>query len=688
MYPDRYSSCHDSDSLRVRPSSPGTVYHRTQPMASHHDSPAPVHASRISGFDPPVGTLRSKLSIEDLLNHGGFEPGPKPSLPSEATAPRGFHSLTYQPETTPNVFKWSPAFQDRVTEGTGTQDRDRGRRPHWRSVFRPYVPPTDRGSAGTSSRLPEKRCASRSPPGVEEQWRARRRSEKSDMNDEGQDVDPHLDQQGRFRYTGECEGKTMDTDTDTDTIPVRPKWPSRTEEQREAAAALAVRRRQGDRVQLELLKLKVASAEEGGKYNNSTVLVAANGYIDQLEEKPGTIQSVADNDGKSAILARAFFPPPPPTSTIDPDFEYPEPLQDPDFISPDQIRRHASKLSPYKAPGPDGIPNIVLTRCIEQIIDHLYYIFRATFALKVYYNPWREFTTVVLRKPNKPRYDLAKAYRPIALLNTTCKLLTSIVAEELTFLGEHHGLLPANHFGGRPGCTTTDAMHLLTQRVKNAWRQGNVVSALFLDIEGAFPNAVTPRLLHNLRKRQVPMAIINFVGRMLHGRSTKLRFDDYTSPHPIEISNGIGQGDPLSMILYLYYNADLLDIPQNHGVEDSMAYVDDAILIAVGKTFEDTHQIIGNMMDRPGGAVKWSDDHNSRFEFSKLALVDFASSQNKKTRPDLILHPPNSPPITIKPASSTRYLGIILDQSLIWREQWQNAVARGTTWTQALRRLA
>ncbi|KAA1478016.1 hypothetical protein DENSPDRAFT_787504, partial [Dentipellis sp. KUC8613] len=137
----------------------------------------------------------------------------------------------------------------------------------------------------------------------------------------------------------------------------------------------------------------------------------------------GTVQSITDNNRKSEVLARAFFPPPPPTSSIDPNFVYPTPLQNPGVITTDQIRRHASKLSPYKASGPDGIPNIVLTRCIEQIINYLYYIFEATFALNVYYDPWREFTTVVLRKPNKPRYDLAKAYRPIALLNTTCKLL-------------------------------------------------------------------------------------------------------------------------------------------------------------------------------------------------------------------------------------------------------------------------
>jgi hypothetical protein len=44
----------------------------------------------------------------------------------------------------------------------------------------------------------------------------------------------------------------------------------------------------------------------------------------------------------------------------------------------------------------------------------------------------------------------------------------------------------------------------MVDRIKEAWRNGQVASVLFLDVEGAFPNAVTDRLLHNLRRRKIP----------------------------------------------------------------------------------------------------------------------------------------------------------------------------------------
>ena len=89
-------------------------------------------------------------------------------------------------------------------------------------------------------------------------------------------------------------------------------------------------------------------------------------------------------------------------------------------------------------------------------------------------------------------------------------------------------------------------MHLLTHRIKSAWRKGQVAAVLFLDIEGAFPNAVPYKLKHNLNKRRVPKKLINFATGMLKGSVTMLKFDDYTSA-PIPIDNGIGQGNPMLM---------------------------------------------------------------------------------------------------------------------------------------------
>ena len=416
-------------------------------------------------------------------------------------------------------------------------------------------------------------------------------------------------------------------------------------------------------------KYTSSPAGDGGK---SRILVLK-------AEHDGQEVAATSNEEKSKMLAKTFFPPRP-SDDMPIQFAYPKPICDFDPVSREQIRRQLNKLKPYKAPGPDGIPNIVLTKCTNVLVDRLYYIYKAILELGVYYEPWRTSTTVVLCKPGKPRYDTLKAYRPIALLNTMSKVLTALVADLMTFYTEMHQLLPAHHFGGRPRRTTTDAVHLLIHKIKDAWWKWQVTAVLFLDIEGAFPNAVTSKLVHSMRKRRLPEALVKFAELMLERRNTVLRFDDHTSD-PIQLDNGIRQGDPLSMALYQYYNADILEIP-NRPQETAEVYVDDAILTATAKTFEEAHEILTEMMTRVGGMVKWSKSHNSSIEYSKLALIDFAHPGVKKPRPPLVL-----PSVTIEPTQSAKYLGIVLDQNLKWTQQAASVRGKGSKWAAQIKRL-
>lgn len=165
--------------------------------------------------------------------------------------------------------------------------------------------------------------------------------------------------------------------------------------------------------------------------------------------------------------------------------DYPVPLKGPRFFSRARIRQVIRALSPYKAPGPDKIPNVVLMKCVESLIDHLFFIFRAVFELTVYYPRWRESITLVLRKIGKTTYDVAKSYRPIGLIDMIPKVLSTLCPKHISYLAEKHGLLPPSQFGGRPGRNTTDAMLLMVHKIKDAWRRGKVAAALFLDVQGA-----------------------------------------------------------------------------------------------------------------------------------------------------------------------------------------------------------
>jgi Reverse transcriptase (RNA-dependent DNA polymerase) len=123
--------------------------------------------------------------------------------------------------------------------------------------------------------------------------------------------------------------------------------------------------------------------------------------------------------------------------------------------------------------------------------------------------------TLVLKKPRKPDYSSPTPWHLIILLYGMAWLLNSCQTDDVVTMCEKHNILPANHFGTRPGCATTDLIHMLTKTVKDAWHKGQVISTLFLDVKGAFPSVDINRLIPNMRNRGIPWEYMEWMERIL-----------------------------------------------------------------------------------------------------------------------------------------------------------------------------
>jgi hypothetical protein len=138
---------------------------------------------------------------------------------------------------------------------------------------------------------------------------------------------------------------------------------------------------------------------------------------------------------------------------------------------------------------------------------------------------------------------------------------------------------------------------MLTKMVKDAWWKGQVMSTLFLDVKGAFPSIDIKQLFHNMQRWGIPKEYIEWMKWWLGGRHTTISFDDFQTEIFI-VLNGLDQGDPFLGICYLFYNADLLKIPDTKNSEHMLLYVNDAAIIVTGADFKEIHEKLWNIMNQ------------------------------------------------------------------------------------------
>lgn len=256
--------------------------------------------------------------------------------------------------------------------------------------------------------------------------------------------------------------------------------------------------------------------------------------------------------------------------------------------------------------------------------------------------------------------------------------MEAIIANRLAYLADAYQLLPSRHTGGRRLTSTEHAMHLLLQRIYQAWSEGKVASLLLLDVSGAYDNVSRLRLLHNLRKRGVSEQIISWISSFLSGRSTTLKLQEFTATSA-PIQTGIPQGSPVSPILYLFYNADLIEACKTEDTE-AVGYIDDASILAVGPTAQRNCKTLKGIHRK---AEEWAVKHGSQFAPAKYELVHFTRDPKKNSTHALCL-----PHATIKASTSCRYLGIQMGTKLRWDDHREKVEEGGTMRISALSALA
>lgn len=400
-----------------------------------------------------------------------------------------------------------------------------------------------------------------------------------------------------------------------------------------------------------------------------------NDKIPPLSKPDGS--TTKDNVEQAEELLSTFFPPLP--ARIEDEGILPQrlPIHMPD-LTMEEIERKVFEAKPWKAPGEDGLPAMVWRQLWPIIKERILLIFQTSLRDSELPSQWRNAKIIPLKKPAKENYSLAKSWRPISLLSTLGKILEAVIAERISYAVETFGLLPANHFGARKRRSAEQALLLLQEEIYKAWRTKKVFSLVSFDVAGAYNGVFKERLLQRLRARGMPDIIIKWINAFCSRRTATIIVNGLPSGQQDLLQAGLPQGSPLSPILFLFFNADLVQ-QRISAAGGSIAFVDDYTAWVTGASAEANHSNIQATIDR---ALDWERRSGATFEHDKTAIVHFTRTASRSSsRPFMIDGKP------IQPKDSAKILGVVMDSRLRFKEHIANAATKGLIAAIALRRL-
>lgn len=254
------------------------------------------------------------------------------------------------------------------------------------------------------------------------------------------------------------------------------------------------------------------------------------------------------------------------------------------------------------------------------------------------------------------------------MLSCLSKLLEGALADRLQTFAKTNSLLPGGHYGGRARRSTTDALLNLTLWPKNQWAKGKVVGALFVNVKAAFPTVNPDRMTHTLRQMGYCPAMNNLITNFLHRRLTTFQLGDYRSD-PKQLTIGLPQGSPLSVILYILYNSSLLRQAEGEEATIAMGFIDDVAFLTAQDNHDDVQRSLQQLANKE---LAWGKRHRAAFDRLKSQWMFLTHRKSPTPTPSIALEE-----VILTPQPHVKWLGVLVDSKLNFSLHIKTQAAKG-----------
>ena len=348
------------------------------------------------------------------------------------------------------------------------------------------------------------------------------------------------------------------------------------------------------------------------------------------------------------------------------------------YVSKIFIEKELKTLNVHKATGIDDLPCKLIRDCAEVISKPLAYIVNLSLRSGVIPKNWKVALVKPLHKSgNKESPD---NYRPISVLPVLSKVLEKVVHNQLSQYLESNDLLSDKQFGYRKNRSTELATTLLIDNIRKAADAGKMTGAVFIDLSKAFDTLGHATILAKLRSYGIRGNALNWFTNYLFQR-TQIVFINGELSDPLPVLCGVPQGSLLGPLLFLIFFNDFAEVCIN---SDSVLFADDSILYASANNIAELENKLNEDLQKVSNYFR-DNELIINLKQGKTECMLFGTAQRlAKCKKGLHLFYNNT---KIHPATNYKYLGTILDSTLILQDQFEKVYKTASSRLRLLNKL-
>ena len=285
-------------------------------------------------------------------------------------------------------------------------------------------------------------------------------------------------------------------------------------------------------------------------------------------------------------------------------------LTDLDFTVED-IARSLGELNVNSAPGPDGVPTVLLKNCRETLKYPLYKLWRESLSTGVVPEVLKFGIITPIYKGGKKIYRVN--YRPVTLTSHIIKVFERVLVRWIVDFLEREGLFNANQHGFRKGRSCLSQLLEHHMSILEALADGLAVDVVYLDFAKAFDKVDHGVLLIKLRKLGLSGTLLSWIDSFLSDRRQLVLLEGIESEIG-DVISGVPQGSVLGPLLFLIH---IHDIDSELEFSTASSFADDTRIIRKINSMENCRELQLDLQK----IYNWAEQNNMSFNQGKFELM-------------------------------------------------------------------